>query len=223
MAVSRILAPHPTQLTQRLPPAEKVIMGIDPGTQIMGYAVIEVRGQHVDVRCYDVINLKALGTAANHAVKLKRIFSRMLELIDEYLPDELAIEAPFYGVNVQSMLKLGRAQGVAIAACLSRDIPFVEYAPTKVKQAVTGSGAADKEQVARILRQTLSLPPIAEASKFLDATDALAVALCHHYQQGNNAKAGTKSWGKFLEDNPARTLASTTTTAAPRRAAPRPK
>ena len=133
----------------------------------------------------------------------------MLELIDEFLPDELAIEAPFYGVNVQSMLKLGRAQGVAIAACLSRDIPFVEYAPTKVKQAVTGSGASDKEQVARALRQQLVLPPIEEAPKFLDATDALAVALCHHYQQGNNAKAGSKSWGKFLTDNPGRVAAAT--------------
>jgi len=207
MAVSR--TPPPPSPAQRLPPAEKVIMGVDPGTQIMGYAVIEVRGQHVKVLQYDVINMKALGS--NHAVKLKRIFTRMLELIDEFLPDELAIEAPFYGVNVQSMLKLGRAQGVAIAACLSRDIPFVEYAPTKVKQAVTGSGAADKEQVARMLRQTLELPPVEEAPKFLDATDALAVALCHHYQQGNNVKAGAKSWGKFLEDNPGRALAATTT------------
>jgi crossover junction endodeoxyribonuclease RuvC len=100
------------------------------------------------------------------------------------------------------MLKLGRAQGMAIAACLSRQIPYVEYAPTKVKQSVTGTGTATKEQVAHMLRQTLTLPPIAEASKFLDATDALAVALCHHYQKGNNLKAGGKSWGKFLADNP---------------------
>lgn len=178
----------------------KVIMGVDPGTQIMGYAVIEVRGQHVTVLRYDVIDMKKLGT--NHALKLKRIFERMQELIDEFLPDELAIEAPFFGVNVQSMLKLGRAQGVAIAACLARQIPYVEYAPTKVKQSVTGSGNATKEQVAHMLRQILTLPPIAEASKFLDATDALAVALCHHYQKGNNVKAGGKSWGKFLADNP---------------------
>jgi crossover junction endodeoxyribonuclease RuvC len=178
----------------------KVIMGVDPGTNIMGYALIEVHGQRVKVLCYDVIDMQKLGT--NHALKLKRIFERMLELIDEFLPDELAIEAPFYGVNVQSMLKLGRAQGVAIAACLSRQIPYVEYAPTKVKQSVTGSGNATKEQVAHMLRQTLTLPPIAEASKFLDATDALAVALCHHYQKGNNMKAGGKSWGKFLADNP---------------------
>lgn len=189
-------------------------MGVDPGTQIMGYAIIEVTGSKVEVLRYDVINLKA---CPNHAVKLKKIFDRMVELIEEFLPDELAIEAPFFGVNVQSMLKLGRAQGVAIAACLSRQIPYVEYAPTKVKQAVTGSGSASKEQVAHMLRQTLTLPPIEEASKFLDATDALAVALCHHYQKGNNAKAGDKSWGKFLADNPSR-LAGTTTTKKPTKA-----
>ena len=206
------LRPRPAPTEELLP---KIIMGVDPGTQIMGYALIEVRGQRVDVLCYDVINMKALGS--NHAVKLKRIFDRMLELIDEYLPDELAIEAPFFGVNVQSMLKLGRAQGVAIAAALSRQIPYVEYAPTKVKQSVTGSGAASKEQVAHMLRQTLALPPITEASKFLDATDALAVALCHHYQKGNNVKAGGASWGNFLKENPER-LASGT--AAKKTAAP---
>ncbi|AYA38837.1 crossover junction endodeoxyribonuclease RuvC [Hymenobacter oligotrophus] len=191
------MATYPSPALLDLP---KIIMGIDPGTQIMGYAVIEVTGQRVQVLRYDVINLKAFGS--NHAVKLKKIFDRMIQLIEEYLPDELAIEAPFYGANVQSMLKLGRAQGVAIAACLSRDIPFVEYAPTKVKQSVTGSGAASKEQVAHMLRQTLTLPPMEEAPKLLDATDALAVALCHHYQKGNNVKAGGKSWGKFLAENP---------------------
>jgi crossover junction endodeoxyribonuclease RuvC len=200
------IRPRPAPALDLLP---KIIMGVDPGTQIMGYAIIEVRGQRVDVLRYDVINMKALGS--NHAVKLKRIFDRMLELIDEFLPDELAIEAPFFGVNVQSMLKLGRAQGVAIAAALSRQIPYVEYAPTKVKQSVTGSGAASKEQVAHMLRQTLVLPPAEEASKFLDATDALAVAMCHHYQKGNNAgAAGNKSWGKFLAENPERLNAATT-------------
>lgn len=187
----------PVSPTDLLP---KIIMGVDPGTNIMGYALIEVQGQRVTVLRYDVIDMQKMGS--NHALKLKKIFERMLELIDEFLPDELAIEAPFYGVNVQSMLKLGRAQGMAIAACLSRQIPYVEYAPTKVKQSVTGTGTATKEQVAHMLRQTLTLPPIAEASKFLDATDALAVALCHHYQKGNNLKAGGKSWGKFLADNP---------------------
>ena len=184
------------------------------------FTEIEVRGQRVDVLRYDVINMKALGS--NHAVKLKRIFDRMLELIDEFLPDELAIEAPFFGVNVQSMLKLGRAQGVAIAAALSRQIPYVEYAPTKVKQSITGSGAASKEQVAHMLRQTLVLPPAEEASKFLDATDALAVAMCHHYQKGNNAGAvGNKSWGKFLEENPGRVNAATTKKKAAKPATPR--
>ncbi|TGE25010.1 crossover junction endodeoxyribonuclease RuvC [Hymenobacter aquaticus] len=194
----------------------KIIMGVDPGTQIMGYAVIEVTGSRVAVLRYDVIDMKKLGT--NHALKLKRIFERMLELIDEFLPDELAIEAPFFGVNVQSMLKLGRAQGVAIAACLSRQIPYVEYAPTKVKQAVTGSGSASKEQVAKMLRQTLKLPPIEEAPKFLDATDALAVAMCHHYQKGNNVKAGTKSWDKFLTDNPDRMASASGTKKTPAKA-----
>jgi crossover junction endodeoxyribonuclease RuvC len=192
----------PLASTDLLP---KIIMGVDPGTQIMGYAIIEVQGQRVRVVQYDVINMKALGS--NHAVKLKKIYDRMVELIDEFLPDELAIEAPFFGVNVQSMLKLGRAQGVAIAACLSRQIPYVEYAPTKVKQSVTGSGNATKEQVAHWLRQTLELPPIEQASKFLDATDALAVAMCHHYQKGNNVKAGGKSWGKFIADNPGKLAA----------------
>ncbi|WP_201743891.1 crossover junction endodeoxyribonuclease RuvC [Hymenobacter busanensis] len=186
-------------LPRILPDLPKIIMGVDPGTQIMGYAIIEVSGQRVQVLRYDVINLKSLGS--NHAVKLKKIFDRMIELIEEFLPDELAIEAPFYGANVQSMLKLGRAQGVAIAACLSRQIPYVEYAPTKVKQAVTGSGAASKEQVAAMLRQTLKLSAD-DAPKFFDATDALAVAMCHHYQKGNNVQAGGKSWGKFLADNP---------------------
>ncbi|UOQ70141.1 crossover junction endodeoxyribonuclease RuvC [Hymenobacter cellulosilyticus] len=194
----------------------KIIMGVDPGTQIMGYAVIEVQGSRVTVLRYDVIDMKKIGN--NHALKLKKIFERMLELIDEFLPDELAIEAPFFGVNVQSMLKLGRAQGVAIAACLSRQIPYVEYAPTKVKQAVTGSGSASKEQVAKMLRQTLKLPPIEEAPKFLDATDALAVALCHHYQKGNNVKAGTKSWDKFLTDNPERMASASSTKKAPAKA-----
>ncbi|UOQ50915.1 crossover junction endodeoxyribonuclease RuvC [Hymenobacter cellulosivorans] len=207
-----MLLPHAA--SQDLLP--KIIMGVDPGTQIMGYAVIEVQGSRVTVLRYDVIDMKKIGN--NHALKLKKIFERMLELIDEFLPDELAIEAPFFGVNVQSMLKLGRAQGVAIAACLSRQIPYVEYAPTKVKQAVTGSGSASKEQVAKMLRQTLKLPPIEEAPKFLDATDALAVALCHHYQKGNNVKAGTKSWDKFLTDNPERMASASSTKKAPAKA-----
>jgi crossover junction endodeoxyribonuclease RuvC len=178
--------------------AEKIILGIDPGTNIMGYALLVVKGSKMQVLKYDVINLKNI---ANHAVKLKKIFERTQELITEYLPDEMAIEAPFYGTNVQSMLKLGRAQGVAIAAALSRDIPYVEYAPKKVKQSITGNGNASKEQVAQMLLQILKL---SELPKLFDATDALAVALCHHYQRGNNSQAGSKSWKSFLTDNPNR-------------------
>ncbi|MBK0402581.1 crossover junction endodeoxyribonuclease RuvC [Adhaeribacter sp. BT258] len=184
--------------TLPLVPSEKIILGIDPGTNIMGYALLVVKGSKMQVLKYDVINLKSL---TNHAVKLKKIFDRTQELITEYLPDEMAIEAPFYGTNVQSMLKLGRAQGVAIAAALSRDIPYVEYAPKKVKQSITGNGNASKEQVAQMLLQIFK---IAEMPKLFDATDALAVALCHHYQRGNNSQAGTKSWKSFLTDNPSR-------------------
>lgn len=184
---------HPSAL-----PPNKFILGIDPGTQVMGYALIEVTGSKVQLVQYGVIHLKSY---SNHAIKLKKIFDRMIQLIDEYLPDELAIESPFYGTNVQSMLKLGRAQGVAIAAALSRDIPYVEYAPKKIKQSITGNGNASKEQVASMLMQILK---IQDAPKLLDATDALGVALCHHYQKGNNAKQGGKSWKGFLQDNPDR-------------------
>lgn len=178
--------------------SEKIILGIDPGTNVMGYALLSVRGSRLTVLQYDVINLKNI---ANHAVKLKKIFDRTQQLITEFLPDEMAIEAPFYGTNVQSMLKLGRAQGVAIAAALSRDIPYVEYAPKKIKQSVTGNGNASKEQVASMLMQILKLP---EMPKLFDASDALAAAVCHHYQRGNNSQAGTKSWKSFLVDNPNR-------------------
>lgn len=178
--------------------SEKIILGIDPGTNIMGYALLVVKGSKTHVIKFDVINLKNI---SNHAVKLKKIFERVQELITEYLPDEMAIEAPFYGTNVQSMLKLGRAQGVAIAAALSRDIPYVEYAPKKVKQSITGNGNATKEQVSIMLSQILKIP---EMPKLFDASDALAVALCHHYQKGNNGQAGTKSWKNFLTDNPTR-------------------
>ena len=187
-----MIKPSPIVLT------EKIILGIDPGTNIMGYALLVVKGQKMQVLKYDVINLKNI---TNHAVKLKKIFDRTQELITEYLPDEMAIEAPFYGTNVQSMLKLGRAQGVAIAAALSRDIPYVEYAPKKVKQSITGNGNASKEQVAQMLLQIFK---ISEMPKLFDATDALAVALCHHYQRGNNSQAGAKSWKSFLTDNPNR-------------------
>ncbi len=176
---------------------EKIILGLDPGTNIMGYGLINVSGSTLSLIQYGVIHL---GKYGDHAVKLKKIFDRVLTLLDEYHPDEVALEAPFFGKNVQSMLKLGRAQGVAMSAALYRQIPIIEYAPKKVKQSVTGNGNASKEQVARMLMQVFQ---IKELPKLLDATDALAVALCHHFQKGQT-KTKSKSWEGFLKDNPGR-------------------
>jgi crossover junction endodeoxyribonuclease RuvC len=176
----------------------KIILGVDPGTRVMGYGLLEVTGSTLKVLQYGVLKQKATD---DHATKLKKIFDQTLTLINEYLPDELAIEAAFYGKSVQSMLKLGRAQGMVIAAAFARDIPYVEYAPKKVKHAVTGNGNASKEQVARTVVQILKLTGPAEK---LDATDALSVALCHHYQKGDNARAGDSSWASFLTKNPGR-------------------
>jgi crossover junction endodeoxyribonuclease RuvC len=174
---------------------EKVILGLDPGTNIMGYGIICIKGSSISLLQYGVIHLSKY---VGHELKLKKIFERVLGLLDEYKPDEVALEAPFFGKNVQSMLKLGRAQGVAMSAALSREIPIVEYAPKKVKQSVTGNGNASKEQVARML---MTLLTIRELPKLLDATDALAVAVCHYYQKGAPKSAG-KSWESFLKENP---------------------
>ena len=144
-----------------------------------------------------VLHLSKLGS---HELKLKRIFERTLQLVDEYKPDEFAIEAPFFGKNVQSMLKLGRAQGVAMSAALYRNVPISEYAPKKIKMAITGKGTSSKEQVAAMLKSLLN---IKEMPKHLDATDGLAAAVCHHFQR--NPSGGGKSytgWGAFLKDNP---------------------
>jgi crossover junction endodeoxyribonuclease RuvC len=176
---------------------EKIILGLDPGTNIMGYGIISIKGSRLHLLQYGVIHLSKY---EGHALKLKKIFDRVLNLIDEYHPDEVALEAPFYGKNIQSMLKLGRAQGVAMAAALYREIPITEYAPKKVKQSVTGNGNASKEQVAKML---MTLLGIKELPKLLDATDALAVALCQHFQKGE-AKTKTKSWSSFLKENPER-------------------
>jgi crossover junction endodeoxyribonuclease RuvC len=176
---------------------ERVILGIDPGTNIMGYGVISAIGNKPSMVTFGILDMHKLD---DHFLKLQRIFARTLELIDEYHPDELAIEAPFYGNNVQSMLKLGRAQGTAIAAALYRSIPIFEYAPRKIKLAITGQGAASKEQVASILQHILGFPQIPQN---LDATDGLAAALCHFYQ--NKALAGltsAKSWKDFISKNP---------------------
>ncbi|HMV08561.1 MAG TPA: crossover junction endodeoxyribonuclease RuvC [Cyclobacteriaceae bacterium] len=176
---------------------EKVILGLDPGTNIMGYGVITIRGSKIELNQFGIIRL---GKVDSHELRLKKIFDRVLSLIDEYHPDEVALEAPFFGKNVQSMLKLGRAQGVAMSAALYREIPIVEYAPKKVKQSVTGNGNASKEQVAKML---MTLLTIKEMPKLLDATDALAVAICHHYQNGV-VKVKAKSWEAFIKDNPGR-------------------
>lgn len=186
---------------------EKIILGIDPGTQVMGYGVIAVainsrQQKTIQILQYGVIHLKKYD---NHELKLKKIFERVLGLIDDYIPDEMALEAPFYGKNIQSMLKLGRAQGVAMAAALSRQIPIVEYAPKKVKQSVTGNGNASKEQVAHMLKNLLDFPRPSsnDDHQLFDATDALAVALCHHYQQGAPIRHN-KSWKAFITDHPER-------------------
>ena len=177
--------------------SEKIILGIDPGTSVMGYGLIRISRNSVSLLQYGVIHLSKY---SNHEIKLKKIFDRVLSLIEDYHPDEIALEAPFYGKNIQSMLKLGRAQGVAMAAALSREIPITEYAPKKVKQSVTGNGNASKEQVAKMLQSLLVFEHV---EKLLDATDALAVALCHHYQ-GRLPGGGKKSWKSFISENPDR-------------------
>lgn len=177
--------------------SEKIILGIDPGTTVMGYGIIKITKNKIELVQFGVIHLSKY---ADHAVKLKKIFERISSLIRDYAPDEVALEAPFFGKNVQSMLKLGRAQGVAMAAALHHDIPINEYAPLKVKQAVTGKGKASKEQVAGMIMRLLN---ITELPKLLDATDALAVALCHHFQ-GGVTTSKTKSWKAFMSENPDR-------------------
>lgn len=178
---------------------EKIILGIDPGTTVMGYGLIRVVGKNPELLTMGILQLSKYD---DHHLKLQKIFTRTLSLIDEFLPDEMAIEAPFFGKNVQSMLKLGRAQGVAIAAALYRNIPTVEYEPKKIKQSITGNGNATKEQVALMLQRTLS---IKDMPKFLDATDGLAAALCHFYK-GNSplGAAGGGSWKSFMASNPGR-------------------
>ena len=177
---------------------EKIILGLDPGTNVMGYGVIMVHGLRLTLLQFGVIQLSKY---ESHELRLKKIFERVLGLVDEFNPDEVALEAPFYGKNVQSMLKLGRAQGVAMSAALFREIPIVEYAPKKVKQSVTGNGNASKEQVAKMVMQIFKLK---ELPKLLDASDALAVALCHHYQGKGPQKSAGKSWESYVRENPGR-------------------
>ena len=179
---------------------DKIILGIDPGTVVMGYGLIHVKGKELIMLNYGVLKLSKLGT---HPERLKKIFERVDQLIMEYKPDEMSIEAPFFGKNVQSMLKLGRAQGVAIAAALHRNVPIEEYTPKKIKQSITGNGNASKEQVAAMLQRLLGLK---ELPKHLDATDGLAAAVCHHFQGGvgEHNKSKSSSWKSFIAENPDR-------------------
>lgn len=181
---------------------EKIYIGIDPGTNVMGYGILGVNGRKPRMIALGVIQLSKL---ESHYLRLHRIYERVLSLVEQYLPDEMAIEAPFFGKNVQSMLKLGRAQGVAMAAALSRQVPITEYEPRKIKMAITGNGAASKEQVQEMLRRILEIPRDRLADLQLDATDALAAALCHFYEQQRPTPAvGPKSWKEFIAKNPDR-------------------
>lgn len=178
---------------------DRIILGIDPGTNVMGYGVVGVAGRKPSMIAMGVIELHRQDS---HYLRLKHIYDRVLSLVEGFLPDEMAIEAPFFGKNVQSMLKLGRAQGVAMAAALSRDVPITEYEPRKIKQAITGSGAASKEQVREMLRRILTIPQESMLPQ-LDATDALGAALCHFYEsQRPHAEKWCKSWKEFIARNP---------------------
>lgn len=198
-------------MNDRINTADSVILGIDPGTNLMGYALIRVERKKPSMLALGVIELSKID---NHYTRLRRIFDRVSMLVEQYHPDTLAIEAPFFGKNVQSMLKLGRAQGVAIAAALAGDIPVAEYEPRRIKQAVVGNGGASKEQVRTMLVRILNL----DESKLpaqLDATDALAAALCHFYEitspipaaaprQRSRSGGKSSSWADFVSRNPDR-------------------
>lgn len=176
--------------------SEKIILGIDPGTTIMGFGLIKVVSKKMQ---FLQLNELQLSKYDDHYVRLKLIFERTIELIDTFHPDEIAIEAPFFGKNVQSMLKLGRAQGVAMAAGLSRQVPITEYSPKKIKMAITGNGNASKEQVAKMLQSLLSLK---ELPKNLDSTDGLAAAVCHFYNEGRPEVGKSYSgWSAFVKQN----------------------
>ena len=175
---------------------EKIILGIDPGTTIMGFGLIKVVNKNIELMQLDELILKKY---SDHYIKLKLIFERTIHLIETYHPDEIAIEAPFFGKNVQSMLKLGRAQGVAMAAGLAREVPITEYSPKKIKMAITGNGNASKEQVAKMLQSMLS---IKDMPKNLDATDGLAAAVCHYYNASKITTGKNYSgWGSFVNQN----------------------
>ena len=181
-----------------------IILGIDPGTLLMGYSVIEVQKNIISIQAIDVLKLSS---KKDHYERLRMVHQKITELVEEFSPNEFAIEAPFFGKNVQSMLKLGRAQGVAIAAAMNKNIPVTEYSPKKVKQSITGNGNADKDQVWKMLQRITTLP---NKPKYYDATDSLAVAICHHFGSKvvpAEKSAGTKKgsgWQKFISENPGR-------------------
>ena len=178
---------------------EKIILGIDPGTNLMGYGLLKVVDGKAQMITMGVIDLRNFPDAY---MKLDHIFERVTGIIDGYLPDEMAIEAPFFGKNVQSMLKLGRAQGTAIAAAIHHGVPIHEYAPMKIKMALTGTGSASKEQVAGMLQRLLKIPN-EEMGKFMDATDALAAAYCHYLQMGRpESEVKYRGWKDFVSKNP---------------------
>lgn len=180
---------------------EKIILGIDPGTNIMGYGLVKVDGNKASMLAMGVIDMRKIH---DPYLRLGRIFDRVTSIIEEFLPDEMAIETPFFGKNVQSMLKLGRAQGVAIAAAIHRDVPIHEYAPLKIKMAITGQGQASKEQVADMLKRLLNIKDD-DMTPFMDATDALGAAYCHFMQAGRpQTKAGYRGWKDFITKNPDR-------------------
>lgn len=180
---------------------ERIILGIDPGTIVMGYGVLLVKENKPMMEALGILQLNKLD---DHYLRLRKIFERVTGLIDQYHPDELAIEAPFFGKNVQSMLKLGRAQGVAMAAALNRDIPIFEYAPLKIKMSITGNGNASKEQVAGMLQHILHVPDSAMLPQ-LDATDGLAAAVCHYFQTNNPLSVKKYSgWNDFIAKNPSK-------------------
>lgn len=189
------------------PTSERIIMGIDPGTNLTGYGIISCTGNKMSLITYGIIDLRRIQN--DHGRKLKKIFERTLSLVEEFLPDEVAIEAPFHGKNVQSMLKLGRAQGVAMAAALHRNIPITEYAPKKVKMAITGRGTASKDQVKAMVEKLLNFQ-MDEKRGTLDASDGIAVAICHFLQKGVGGQAKGSStqkasgWGAFVKNNPDR-------------------
>ncbi|MBD1364680.1 crossover junction endodeoxyribonuclease RuvC [Mucilaginibacter sp. ZT4R22] len=185
---------------------ERIILGIDPGTAVMGYGLVLEKGPKIELISLGVVKMEKID---DHMLKLQRIFEKTVALIDNYKPDCLAIEAPFYGKNIQVMLKLGRAQGMAIAAALSRNIVITEYAPRKIKQSITGNGNATKEQVAAMLQTLLKFK---ETPDFLDATDGLAVAVCHSFQRvpisGGKSKKSYSGWDTFVKDNASRVKSS---------------